>query len=52
MSGMRIIFCALLLCPVFGWAYSTPDTGVSWTMDDLVANSGGDVTGSASNDQS
>jgi len=32
------------------WAsYSTPDTGVSWTMDDLVANSGGDVTGTAPN---
>ncbi len=25
--------------------YSTPDTGVMWNMDDLVANSGGTVTG-------
>jgi parallel beta-helix repeat protein len=25
--------------------YSTPDSGVIWTMDDLVANSGGTVTG-------
>jgi len=34
------------------WAsYSTPNTGVSWTMDDLVANSGGDVTGAAPNYQ-
>lgn len=27
-------------------AYVTPGTGVVWNMDDLVANSGGDVTGS------
>jgi parallel beta-helix repeat protein len=25
--------------------YTTPDSGVTWTMDDLVANSGGTVTG-------
>jgi parallel beta-helix repeat protein len=25
--------------------YTTPDTGVTWTMDDMVANSGGTVTG-------
>jgi len=47
--GIRVL-CAVLL-PVLAWAYSTPDTGVSWTMDDLVAHSGGDVTGAAPNYQ-
>ncbi|MBW2623770.1 MAG: right-handed parallel beta-helix repeat-containing protein, partial [Deltaproteobacteria bacterium] len=28
-------------------AYYTPGTGVNWTMDDLVTNSGGAVTGAA-----
>lgn len=30
-------------------SYSTPDSGVSWTMDDLVSNSQGAVTGSDGN---
>ncbi len=38
-------FCLYLPTPN-ATPYSTPDTGVTWTMDDLVANSGGTVTGS------
>jgi len=50
------IYIPILLTVLFGAAtlvlgYTTPDTGVSWTMDDLVANSGGDVTGAAPNYQ-
>jgi parallel beta-helix repeat protein len=30
-------------------AYDTPGTGISWSMDDLVTNSGGDITGSGGN---
>ena len=33
------------------WGYSTPNTGVSWTMDNLVANSAGAATGSFPNYQ-
>lgn len=36
----------LLFTHGVAWAdYTTPGTGVDWTMDDLVANSGGAVTG-------
>jgi len=41
----------VLLAPVMTWGYSTLDTGVSWSMDDLVANSGGAVTGTNFNYQ-
>lgn len=37
---------ALLLTTTAHAAYTTPGTGVDWTMDDLVAMSGGVVTGS------
>jgi parallel beta-helix repeat protein len=41
-----MIACAMALVAVPAWAdYITPGSGVTWTMDDLVANSGGAVTG-------
>jgi parallel beta-helix repeat protein len=35
----------LLLAPAAQAEYATPGIGVDWTLDDLVANSGGAVTG-------
>ena len=50
MKKIFLIGLAVWIETVSAWAsYSTPNTGVSWTMDDLVANSGGKVTGSALN---
>ena len=40
-------FLSLVLVPSAVADYATPGTGVTWSMDDLVANSGGVVTGSA-----
>jgi hypothetical protein len=34
-----------------GFAYNTPNTGVNWTMTNLVASSGGAVTGAGTNFQ-
>lgn len=39
-----ILFCLLTFIGMGLFAYTTPDTGVTWSMDDLVANSGGAVT--------
>ena len=46
--GIVIPVCLffLALMPVTANAYSTPGEGVSWTMDDVVADSEGAVTGS------
>lgn len=44
-----ILFAAFLFTANGVLAYDTPDTGVTWTMDDLVTNSGGDITGSGGN---
>ena len=38
------LFTFLLSAAVFADNYTTPGTGVKWTLNDLVANSGGDVT--------
>ncbi len=49
MKRIVILFAALaLVYPALG-QYVTPGTGVNWTMDDLVSNSGGVVTVDASN---
>ncbi|MBI9076624.1 MAG: right-handed parallel beta-helix repeat-containing protein [Desulfatibacillum sp.] len=43
---------ALAIFPASGWCdYTTPGTGVNWTLDQLVANSGGAVTGASPNYQ-
>lgn len=48
--ALRLILFAFLFSPaVFGATYTTPNTGVDWTMNDLVANSKGTVTGSFPN---
>jgi parallel beta-helix repeat protein len=46
LAVIMILGGLLLYVPTFiAVPYYTPDTGVIWTMDDLVANSGGTVTG-------
>lgn len=46
----RITLSILLFSStVFAATYTTPNTGVDWTMNDLVANSNGTVTGSFPN---
>ena len=48
-----IVLSLLLLClapaPASAQSYSTPNTGVAWTLDDLVSHSGGVVTGASPN---
>ena len=39
----------LFALPLFSATYTTPNTGVDWTMNDLVSNSNGTVTGSFPN---
>ena len=47
---MKIIFLLLVLSSAQLFAqYTTPNTGVNWSLDDLVTNSGGVVTGSFPN---
>lgn len=46
---MRYFFASCLLCIVLSISaqannYTTPGTGVNWTLNDLVTNSGGDVS--------
>lgn len=41
------VMLAILLAATAHAAYTTPGTGVDWTLDDLVAMSGGVVTGGA-----
>ncbi len=40
-----IIMAAIMFATAASAAYTTPGFGVDWTMDDLVAASGGVVTG-------
>ena len=41
----KLIFAVFFLLSAYAYAdYSTPGTGVSWNLDNLVANSGGAVT--------
>ncbi len=48
--NLRFTLFLLLFSPaVFASPYTTPNTGVDWTMNDLVANSNGTVTGSFPN---
>ncbi|GJQ62151.1 MAG: hypothetical protein SCALA702_12040 [Melioribacteraceae bacterium] len=47
---MRKIIPVLFLATTVALAqYTTPGTGVNWGIDELVTNSGGEVTGSAGN---
>lgn len=48
MKSFYLFFFSLISIPAaFANNFSTPGTGVKWNMDDLVTNSGGDVTFSA-----
>ena len=43
-----ILFFIIISSQIFA-QYTTPNTGVNWSLDDLVANSGGVVTGTFPN---
>lgn len=48
MKSFYLFFLSFIyISAAFANNYSTPGTGVRWNMDDLVTNSGGDVTFSA-----
>ncbi|MGQ9805656.1 MAG: T9SS type A sorting domain-containing protein [Chlorobiales bacterium] len=48
--NIRLALFILFFSPAaFGATYTTPNTGVDWTMNDLVANSSGTVTGTFPN---
>ncbi|MFN3560441.1 MAG: right-handed parallel beta-helix repeat-containing protein [Chloroherpetonaceae bacterium] len=49
MSLRLTLFLLLFSSPAFAATYTTPNTGVDWTMNDLVANSNGTVTGTFPN---
>ncbi len=49
MSLRLTLFLLLFSSPAFATTYTTPNTGVDWTMNDLVANSNGTVTGTFPN---
>jgi parallel beta-helix repeat protein len=44
-----MLFLLLFSSPAFAATYTTPNTGVDWTMNDLVVNSNGTVTGAFPN---
>lgn len=45
-ARLGLVMLLVAACPALA-DYATPGTGVDWTMDQLVANAGGAVTGSA-----
>ncbi len=49
MSLCLTLFLLLFSSSAFAATYTTPNTGVDWTMNDLVANSNGTVTGTFPN---
>lgn len=49
LTVLTAVLAAVLLATVASAAYTTPGTGVDWTLDDLVAMSGGVVTGGGAN---
>ncbi|MBR9758266.1 MAG: T9SS type A sorting domain-containing protein [Algicola sp.] len=43
-----LLVCLPTVCSVFGQTYSTPDTGVTWTLDDIAIQSPSTITVSGS----
>ncbi len=49
LTVLTAVLVTVLLATTASAAYTTPGSGVDWTLDDLVAMSGGVVTGSGAN---